>query len=282
MTNTTDTFWSVDGVSLQTYAYNIETTGVDRMGVPSLRGDDVTIPFAPGDLWRPKVPDSRTIYLSMWVVGANTDGTLPGGSSSRKKFEENWYTLRNLLWTPNREITLTKRFRPLGSTTVVTASAKAQFIGGLSPDMSGTQRARFVAQLKLADPFFYGAEETINLNNHNVQTPVDVKGDYDTHKINVTFSPSMTTALIRNQTGSGADMLTQTLSIQGRSVTTAVNIDVAQFYASQGSINVSGFIHSTSSPYWLTLKPGVNTLRLTKGSNSESGYAIIKYLPAYL
>lgn len=165
MTNSTPTYWSVDGESLQTYAYNIQTWGGDAQGVPPLRGDDVTVPFAEGELWQEKVPGARTISFNMWVVGANPDGSLPTEGSSRELFERNWRKLRALFWNPRKQITLTKRFKDWNTGQIVSASAKAQFASGLQPTMNGTQRAQFTVQLKLTDPFFYGdVEESIDIS----------------------------------------------------------------------------------------------------------------------
>lgn len=164
MTNSTQYYWSVDGVSLQTYAYNIETWGGDAQSPPPLRGGDTVIPYAVGETYHRKVPGARTISFGMWVVGANKDGSIPQGGSSRKLFEENWRKLRSLLWNPNRQIELTKRFKDWTTGQMVEATAKAEFAGGLAPTMNGTQRAVFTVQLRLADPFFYGKEKTVSIN----------------------------------------------------------------------------------------------------------------------
>lgn len=167
--NTTETYWSIDGVSLQTYAFNISTWGGDAQSVPNLRGDDLTIPYAAGDVWLDKVPDARTISFGMWVIGANEDGTLPVEGSSRELFEKNWRMLKKLMWTPNRQVNLTKRFRDWNTGEIVEATAKAQFAGGLQPTMNGTQRAQFTVQFKLADPFFYGEEKNIEISPYEAE-----------------------------------------------------------------------------------------------------------------
>jgi len=169
MANSTEVFWDIDGVSLQTYAYNIETWGGDRQSVPSLRGNDITIPYAAGSFWVPKIPDSRSISIAGWVVGATEDGDIPLDSNKREVFEANWNMLKRLMWTPHRQVKLTKRWKEYGSDEVLEATALAQFTGGLSPTMTGTSRATFVVQLQLADPFFYGAEEETIVNSFQIE-----------------------------------------------------------------------------------------------------------------
>lgn len=164
MTNSTEYFWSIDGVSLQTYAFNISTWGGDAQSPPPLRGSDTTVPYVVGDQYHRKVPGARTVSFGMWVIGANEDGSLPVGGSSRRLFEENWRALRKLMWNPNRQVKLTKRFRDWETGELVEATALAEFAGGLTPTMNGSQRAVFTVQFKLADPFFYGEEHTISIN----------------------------------------------------------------------------------------------------------------------
>lgn len=165
--------WMIDGVPLQTYAYNITTLGGSRMAPPPLRGTNVNVPFRPGSTWQPRIPDSRTITLAMWVIGANKDGSIPEDRDLKFKFRQNWRELTKLLWRPKRELILTKKIW-IPETELVaanapfvmypeyqgyrqlTVSAKATFAGGLEPTMTGNARATFMVDLLLSDPYFYG------------------------------------------------------------------------------------------------------------------------------
>lgn len=126
MANSTQYFWSVDGVSLQTFAYNITTAGGSKQAPPPLRGSDLKIPYRPGQVFVPRIPDSREITLEMWVIGADADGNIPRGTS-RQLYEDNLKMLRNLLWNPSKTISLTKRWK-VGSTTY-SATAQAVYSG---------------------------------------------------------------------------------------------------------------------------------------------------------
>lgn len=70
MVNSTEEYWDVDGVSLQTLVQNLSSWGADREGVPDLRGSDAVIPSAPGERFMAKQPGARTITLDGWLTGA--------------------------------------------------------------------------------------------------------------------------------------------------------------------------------------------------------------------
>lgn len=161
MTNSTETYWEADNQSLQTFARNIETLGGSRGGVPSMRGEDIVIPYMPGEVWVPKVAGSRTLTLAMWVRNTDVNGVKGG----KAQFQANWSDLQQLLWTPGRRFTLRKRFY-LADGTVKSVVAQAEFAGGLEPSMMGPNAAKTTVDLKLAEGCFYDeAFTTIVLND---------------------------------------------------------------------------------------------------------------------
>ena len=208
--------WMVDGVPLQTFAYNITTMGGSRMAPPPLRGTNVSVPFRPGSTWQPRIPDSRTVTLAMWIIGANTDGSIPEDRDLKFKFKRNWRELTKLLWKPKKELVLSKKIW-IPETELVAANApfvmypeyqgyrqltveaKATFAGGLEPSMTGNARATFVVDLLLSDPYFYGAPVTHKFDisktvNGGVSTVegrhlknLHILGDDATSKIMVKF-----------------------------------------------------------------------------------------------
>lgn len=161
-------YWSVidrsgNEVNLQTYAFNIETWGGERQAPPVFRGGNLLIPGKPGETFLPKLPASNSLTLAMWVIGADETGNIPSSGDVRAKYEQNWEMLKSIFWNRGQQFTLVKRFRRFGNPNIIEAKALAEFAGGLQPSMDGTQRARFSVQLRLADPFFYGAEESFEL-----------------------------------------------------------------------------------------------------------------------
>jgi hypothetical protein len=262
--NSTDTFWDVDGHSLQTYAFNIQTWGGDAQAPPALRGADTTVPYMPGRAWTQRVPDSRTITLGMWVVGANPDGTVPENGSSREIFERNFAQLRALLWTPRRQINLTKRFRRFGDPKVYTATAKAQFVSGLNPVMNGRTRANFTVDLLLSDPYFYGPEETLDIDPQKPVEEFTVLGDDRTMAINTEITGLTKRLRITNETEE------ELWFEYDRALTTGQKAVIrnAEFSAthdingspspSSGSVTHSGDI------FWMYLNPGRNKLAVSE------------------
>jgi hypothetical protein len=278
MANSTDTFWAVDGESLQTYAKNIETWGGDREAPPSLRGDDITIPNQPGDIWQPKMPEARVITLSMWVNGADDNGNRPTDGNRRALFEKNFKDLRRLLWTPRRQIKLTKRFRIYGTNTIVEAEAMAQYNGGLSPQMFGPHSAKFSVDLRLADPYFYALPKTLPMTGAHSLT---VLGDDDTRVINLAITGSRQNVKIRNNT-IGVEMLYNSSLLTGA----VANIDVRKYTSvttpgtGQPAFKSVGYVRHSGSPSWMVLRPGVNNLVLS--SANGTGPTIMTYREAWL
>ncbi len=274
MTNTTSTYWAIDGVSLQTYAYNIETWGGDRQAPPSLRGDNLTIPFRTGQTFLPKVPDQRTMTLAMWVQGCLPDGSAPKGIDQRAQFEANWYQLRALLWQPYRQFSLQKRVvYPDG--TVHVATAQAQYAGGLNPTMSGTLRAEFTVDLILADPYFYCDPITQSIGT---TTQFTVLGDARTTKINFSLAGPRTNPSVALSVAGADPLLTYGGTIaQNDTINLDVDNAVATYRTSTGVTSTrTGLVTNSNSFYWFYLDPGVNTVL------SPSGSGTLAYQPAFL
>lgn len=278
MSNTTDTFWEVDGVSLQTMAFNISTLGGDRASPPFLRGENLLVPAARGRRWMPKVVDQRVISLGMWVQGCTEDGLVPVGQSNRRQYDENWRKLRTLLWTPGREVTLTKRFWVAG--TLKTASAKAQFASGLVPFMNGPARATFTVDLALADPYFYGPDVITNLTTGTQN--VTLQGDDITNEIKIHVDGARTNVKVRNAT------LNTDVEYHGDVNTGAkLDIDVMKYSAiftpsGAGPVPVSviGGIRHTGDVSWLSMRPGTNSVVVS--SSSGIGAVIMTHREVWL
>lgn len=274
MATSTTQFWDVDGTPLQTYAYNIESLGDDRLSVSALRGTDLTIPGYPGDTFMPKMVASRKITLAMWVSGADVNGVVSGDQSAA--FMQNWRTLRALLWTPNRQIVLTKRFY-VGAT-LITASAKAQYAGGLLPSMHGPAGAAFTVDLQLADPYFYGPQ--VNSTLLTGSQVVNVLGDDVTRNIQFAINGARVNPKVHSNTMNVDVQYTGTLNAGD-----AVAISVPTFTSSTtpsglASYNSVGSILHTGDPAWFLLTPGNNTIVLS--STSGIGVVTMTHQAAWL
>jgi len=305
VTNTTETYWEVDGSSLQTYAYNIVTLGGDREAPPRTRGSDITVPFKPGSNYVRKIVESRVVTLGMWVVGANPDGTIPTNENLRRTYDRNWRQLRRLLWQPRRQFTLTKRFwvetadltaagvntAPLpkeGLWSLITVVARASFAGGLNPQMSGPARSSFTVDLLLSDPYFYGDEIRIPFStapadalNPGPTRTVSILGDAETTYVEMDFTGPITSPRFTNLSADG-NLYAQygTAVADGETATVRAHNFSATHYPAGASYKTSGFVSHDGDKFWMYLEPGSTNLSLTR--QSGTGTAAIRYRPVWL
>jgi hypothetical protein len=302
MSDTTETVWSVDGVSLQTYAYNITSLGNDRKSPPPLRGDNILVPYRPGSVWVPRVPDSKVITLGMWVQGSDEDGkqTTEG---ARRTFDRNWNKLRDLFWVYDRELVLTKRFWVLtsklfgqtgmaikteGQWSLIEATTKAAFRSGLEPDMMGPAHSAFTVDLLLGDPFFYSADPvTLDFTtatggaNPGPNKTFNVLGEALTTDIVLTFdgpliSPKFTISSYTRQPW----IQYQTDIAAGDDVVIGVKNWVASHTVSGAPHPSAGYVRHFGAAPWLWLNPGSATVKLT--AQSGTGFGSLTYTPAWL
>lgn len=278
MTNTTDKYWSADGVSLQTFARNISTLGGSRRGVPNLRGEDITIPYMPGQIWQPKTADSRTLSLAMWVRGTDDDGNYL--DSSGDQFDANWEQLQQLLWTEGRQIKLTKRVKVNGALRSV--SAMAEFAGGLEPTMIGRNAARTTVDLKLADPYFYD-DTIVTYTLVNGDNTIRVLGTAPTLYINAKVAGPRNTPQVRVK--SPAIAASQVQYNAALSTGDTLSMSVRQFQAVTkpngiAAFDSSGLVTHSGLPQWLKLMPGDNVVNVA--STSGTGLVQLDVRGAFL
>lgn len=255
MPNTTDTYWSADGTSLQTYVQNIETKGGSRWGVAPLRGTDSAVSGKPGEDWRRKIAGPRVLTLQMWLAG-----------EGEKEWTDNWIALRKLLWRTDRRVSLTKRWKGVDGI-VRSAVGKVEYLSGLEPSMVSDDASKCTVDFKMADPYFYGAEEHAVVTTAGVT--VDNVGDDITRRIRI---ESMSNAKTLKNLTTGRDLSLDA----GTSVIIDVwSWDVTGTTVGPGDVNVSG---DKVEQFWFSLFPGENELDLVGGSTDTDVY----WTPVYL
>jgi hypothetical protein len=255
MTNTTTTYWDLDGTSLETYAWNIETRSGSLRGTPPPRGNNQVIPFRAGQVYVPKYRDSRIITFPMWVIGQEADGTVPADEVA--EFETNWDALADLFDFHGQKV-LTKRW--LEGMTVKSASALVEYNDGLDPTMRGRYGARVAPSVLLADPWFYEAEATHTINGAAKTT----RGDHPTDRLTITFvggtNPRLTVG-------------TKWIQFNGSPGANDVVIDVQERSAIQNSVYVNGLItRDRFDPVWMELPVGSSTPTLSGGGSCTVDY----------
>jgi len=267
MGNTTSEYWSIDGVSLQTYAQNITTWGGTKQGAPALRGSDIAIPHRPGAIWQPKVVDSQTIDFEGWVIGAYGDGVI----GSQQLFRDNWRALKKLMFTPGRQVEITRRWYEMdGSTPIaMTAIGNGQLLGGLEPKMTGPRRAEWQAAIHMADPYFYGAEKSVVVAMNGTPQVVTIAGDDAARKIEVTLSATMTDAVL-SVTSSRVDTAITYSSVASGSAV----ISVDAYTATENGVSTLSKIGHSGAVQWLALPVTTVSIALT---GTGTGSATIKY-----
>lgn len=249
MVLTTDEYWDVDGVPLNTLAYNIQSWGGTRVAPAPVRGGNVLIPYRPGEVWVPKRAGSRVLTLGMWVIGTSEDGVDP--ADSRALYHDNWEKLLRLLYRPWTQYSLTKRQR--NTSGLLVATALAEYAGGFEPGMIGQDGSQFVVDLLLADPYFYAPEQSAVVNGPTVVS-----------------HPGADVALgLEIDLPAGA---TLTNSDTGVSVTNTgaaqVTLDVLGFSSTGPILDIT----HTGSRFWMGLVPG---------DNNMTGSGTIRWQPNY-
>lgn len=281
MSNSTDEYWEINGVSLNQYCWAIKTVGGSRLAVPKLRGDNTLYPFRDGRAFRTKLADSRVMTLAMFVAGIDpaTNNPRTGGTQD-VQFNDNWRALQQLFWSPNKQLTLTRRWwSNAASPTLLEATALCELAGTMDPTMTGRTRADFAVDLLLSDPYFYGPELSVTLNP-SVPVVVNNPGDIDVYStIKVQYNGELVSPVITNQTMQPNVWFRVNTAV----IANPVNVDVGAFTVTNSfdNTNLVGSTTHSGDRAWLKLAPGDNTLKLTSIGNS-SGNAILKFKPAYL
>jgi hypothetical protein len=279
MSNSSEEYWDVDGTSLNQYCWSIKTIGGSRLAMPKLRGDNTLFPFRDGRMFRSKFADSRVITLAMWVAGIDPATDQPRPSHQDVQFNDNWKALQRLFWSPDKQLTLTRRWWENAGTPVLReAEALCELAGSMDPTMTGRTRADFAVDLLLSDPYFYGPEINAILpvaDNVVVHNPGDIAV---WTSINIVFTGELVSPVITNITDNNTWMRVNTAVL-----TSPINVDVGAFTVINSFDNSSLLSSVTHSGFkaWIRLLPGNNTLKLTSTGNS-TGSATIKFKPAYL
>ncbi len=284
---TSPEFWDVDGTPLHTLGWSVETIG-DRWGVPPLVGADREYPGVSGEDFRPKTPGPRVLSLRMAILGRG-----PGGQHTAdqvRAFNDNLWRLRELLWTPGRQVALTRRLRLTGADGqpyLHVSTGRAQLASELPLSMQARTIGRVTVELRMADPFFYGPVESVELaaGPPGVDPTVVVNRGHE-----VAAARHLYVDLV-GPLDPGARLFfwgedNRECSVQFRAGVPAgvtVTLDVGAFEAeSSGLINgthnqIRDIAHF-GAPQWMRLTRGENRLMFVAGG---TGLARVRWQPPY-
>ena len=272
MSNSTEEFWDVNGTSLQTLAFNVVTVG-GKYQTPKLRGSDRQFSYRHGKAHRRRWADEQTLTLGMWVLGQLEDGRVP--ASRRDEFRRNMRKLQGLFTDMDGgEFDLTKRWHDEDTGELMSATGRGIVPDGLRPEMEGgPYRAKFVADVLMADPFFYGPEVTVTVPL-NTDTVVAVDGDVATSRIVVEFVGALASPVLVNKTPA-PDVSVKVSSSIAAADTVTVDVEETTVVRKNDSANIIGSLSHSGARPWFELKPGANTVRLS--ADSGAGSAVLKY-----
>jgi hypothetical protein len=262
--------WTIDGVPLLTLAADVQR--VDSAVVPPLRGDDRRYAFRPGAEYRPRVTDSGSLTLGLWLLGM--DG--PGSTSAA--WEANYAgaerQLRRLLRPDGgREFTISKTWTDdLGSHT---ATGRG-IAGSIERARSGRFAGRLTVDIGMADPFFYGSAVAVNLPA-GAAVVVDNPGDALTTALTLDLAGQLSNPKVTNSTGDDVWVKLGTDIAGGDSIRADV-LTGSVLRDSDGANLIGTLTHSGARP-WLLLRRGANTVTLTTDSGAGSG--VLTFQPVY-
>lgn len=266
MTLTTTETVTVDGVDLNTLAYNIETLS-GRDALPPRRGENKGIAYRQGKRWNRKQFDQKVETWAMWVRGCDVDGVVPG-TGDRAEYNKNLFMLKQLFGKIHAPLALQRKILMPSGLLVLTAEGECN--GTMEPTIVGNRAtlARFTADIEMADPFWYGAQMAVPVST---ALSFNNPGTAITTKMVVRLGPGTNAKLTNLQTGTW-------LQYQGTiPAGSYVDIDTDLFTAKgNGVTNEIAKIRHGGSWSWMDLLPGVNNFTLTAGT------ATITTKPAYL
>jgi len=231
------------------------------MGVPGMRQSDYSVPGRTG-----VVPVLPWFGAKSMVLG----GTIQG--SDRTDFQTRMRAFMSLCFNSGQPFTMRRVFDVAGGTLAV--SSQARYTQGLEGYAAiSPTAARVAAEFLLLDGFWYDETE-VNTLYDTATFSIDVRGDAPTSKIKLRFNNSAVTQRLTNSTTSDWVQTTQSTASQ------SLALDVEAFTALQGATNRIGTVSANtaqSTYYWMTLRPGINTLALTGG-----GTVRVQYRSAWL
>lgn len=285
---TTTEYWTFNGTSLNQNWWNIQTFGGSRFSAPVLRGANYTIPFQTGQVQRPKFADSRVITLLMWTAGIDQTTGNPDPTNQMLAFNNNYQQLRALFWNMvangSAQSDLVRQWyvTQSGSPTLVSATAQAEIAGTMEPTMTGRTRADMSVDLLLADPYFYGTQQTHTFSRNSAANLTNLgegsAGEASQGYLTVTFNGVLTNPTLTNSTSGISCSWTGSIG-SGHYVT----FDCVNFLATDdGGNNQIGGVTHAGARRWMVLESGVSSLELTSTGGSDNGTCTVAWQPPYL
>lgn len=169
MVNTSKWPITVDGVRLDTLAWNIETrTGRD--GEAQLAGENLDTGMRDGVIWTPnKKRGAGRLVLSMWVGGTDEDGAVPVDNDDYWKYTQNLDALKRMFGVTHRQLDVRLQMDAAGAHIRQALCEKTTMI---TPEMfaSYPYTAKFAVELTIPGAFLQDVADS-NYDSQAVDFP---------------------------------------------------------------------------------------------------------------
>jgi hypothetical protein len=270
---TNSELWYFNGTPLQDQygSWNITTLGGSRFGVPTYRGQNVQVPYRAGQSWLGKYPDQRTITLTMWTDGqgsSSLDAATYPASDQRLAFNNNLQSIRQLFFTRGAAGSAQGQLQrnwylTQGTNKLVTSTAMAEIAGSMDLTMNGRTNAAFSVDLLLADPYFYGALQTVAVTTTTVVTTLGegIVGEGFPSSVAAFTVALSAPATVSNATAGGVSFTVSS----GPSFPVTVDV-LNNTVTDSGGNNVCANFSHAGSRLWMALLPGANSIHTTAGT----------------
>jgi hypothetical protein len=264
--------WAIDGVALLSLASDVQR--IDTNLAPPLRGEDRQYAFRPGAEYRPRVTDSRSITLGLWLIGQ--DGTGATVADYMANYAAAERTLKRLLRPDGGgQFEISRTWTDDLGTHTATGHGIAP--GGIERNRAGRHAGRVTVDIGMADPFFYGTPVVVPLAV-GVDTPVENLGDEATAAAVVTFDGPLSNPTLTNSTltpdvwvKAGTDLA------DGDSL--SLDVQRTSIVRASDSANLIGSLTHSGARAWFALGRGTNTVTLS--ADGGAGTAALTFQPVY-
>lgn len=263
--------WAIDGVPLLSLASDVQR--IDGQLAPPLRGEDRQFAFRPGREYRPRLADSRTVTLGLWLIGQD------GAGSGTADYEANYAGAERLLRRLLRpaagaQFSLSKTWTDDLGTHTATGWGIAEDI---SRQRAGRHAGRVTVDVHMADPFFYGSGVAVPLPA-GVPVVVDNFGDDATTAVLLDFAGALSNPTVTNSTPAPEVWVKVGTALAAGDGLAVDVLATSAVRDSDGANLIGAVTHSGARP-WLGLGRGNNTVTLS--ADSGAGSAVLTFEPVY-
>lgn len=261
--------WSFNGLALSQPYWNIATLGGSRFSLPPMRGQNYQVPYKAGQSQRAKFPDARTLTLAMWLDGANgspVDAYPP--SDQRLAFNNSLQKLRQQFFQMNAAGSVQGQLQrnwyfTQGTPKLVASTAMAELSGAMDLTMNGRLHTAFTVDFLLADPFFYGAAQSVVCTGSSTQLTglgEGIAGFGYPSPVN-SFTVTLTSQCTVTNLTSGVSFTFTGLA------TFPVIVDILNETVIDNAGNnwIAGLTHAGSRA-WMTVIPGTQVISVSAGT----------------